>query len=116
LWQTVGIFASSSGGRGYRSFVAASPGWILFCTPSRPAISIAAKPRYGLHVGSGKRTSMRRPLGLDTYGMRIDAERLRAEYARLIGASKPGTRRLYEFVPGLVIAFSAFACLMMPPM
>src|SRR3954469_21675335 len=94
LWQTVGIFASSSGGRRYRSLVAASPGGILFSTPSRPAISIAAKPRYGLHVGSGKRTSMRRPLGLATYGMRIEAERLRAEYASFTGASKPGTRRL----------------------
>ena len=26
-------------------------------------------------------------------GMRIDAERLRLEYARFTGASKPGTRR-----------------------
>ena len=93
-----------------------SPGWILFCTPSRPAISIAENARYGFAVGSGKRTSMRRPFGFDTYGTRIAAERLRAEYARLIGASKPGTSRLYEFVPGFVIAFSAFACLMMPPM
>src|SRR6476661_1963494 len=111
-----GTFAASSGSRSYRFLSIGSPGWILFWTPSRPAISIAAKPRYGLQVGSGKRTSMRRPFGLDTYGMRIDAERLRAEYARLIGASKPGTSRLYEFVPGLVIAFRAFACLMMPPM
>src|SRR3954463_10445533 len=94
LWHTVGIFASSSGGRWYRSFVAASPGWILFSTPSRPAISMAAKPRDGLHVGSGKRTSMRRPFGLGTYGIRTDAERLRDEYASFTGASKPGTRRL----------------------
>src|SRR6185369_12879145 len=94
LWQTVGIFASSSGGRWYRSFVAASPGWILFSTPSRPAISMAEKPRYGLHKGSGKRASMRRPFGLDTYGMRIEAERLRELYASFTGASKPGTRRL----------------------
>ena len=35
--------------------------------------------RYGLAVGSGKRASMRRPFGLATYGMRIEAERLRAE-------------------------------------
>src|SRR5512134_3849396 len=94
LWQTVGIFASSSGGRWYRSFVAASPGWILFSTPSRPAISIAVKPRYGLQVGSGKRTSMRRALGFATNGTRTAAERLRDEYARLMGASNPGTRRL----------------------
>src|SRR6476660_7415186 len=102
LPHTVGTSDSSSGSRSYRFLSIGSPGWILFWTPSRPAISIAAKPRYGLQVGSGKRTSMRRPFGLDTYGMRIDAERLRAEYARLIGASKPGTRRLYEFGPGLV--------------
>ncbi len=88
----------------------------MFCTPSSPAISIAANARYGFAVGSGKRTSIRRPLGFETYGMRIAAERLRAEYARLIGASKPGTSRLYEFVPGLVIAFNAFACLITPPM
>src|SRR5258707_782129 len=82
-------------------------------TPSRPAIRSAEKARYGLAVGSGKRTSMRRAFGLCTNGMRIEAERLRAEYASLTGASKPGTRRLYELVPGLVMAFSARACLMM---
>ncbi len=47
--------------------------------PSRPAISMAEKARYGLAIESGKRTSMRRAFGLATYGMRIDAERLRAE-------------------------------------
>jgi hypothetical protein len=31
--------------------------------PSRPASIIAEKARYGLQVGSGKRTSMRRALG-----------------------------------------------------
>src|SRR5215475_14196555 len=97
------------------SLSSGSPGWILFCTPSRPAISIAANARYGLVVGSGNRTSTRRALSLATYGMRHATERLRAEYARLIGASKPGTRRLYELVPGFVIAFSALACLMTPP-
>jgi len=35
--------------------------------------------RYGFAVGSGKRASMRRPFGLATYGMRIDAERFFAE-------------------------------------
>ena len=45
--------------------------------------------------GSGERNSMRFALGDGEYiGMRIDAERLRAEYARLTGASKPGTSRL----------------------
>ena len=56
----------------------ASPGWILFWMPSRPAISIAANAKYGFASESGKRTSMRRPFGLDTHGMRIDALRLRA--------------------------------------
>src|SRR6476620_8815062 len=97
------------------SLSSGSPGSILFSMPSRPAISIAEKARYGLHDGSGKRTSMRFAFGLDEYiGMRIAAERLRLEYARLTGASKPGTSRLYEFVVGFVNAAIAFACLMMP--
>lgn len=57
----------------------ASPGWILFLIPSRPAISSAAKHRYGLAAGSGKRTSIRRAFGEVTTGIRIEAERLRAE-------------------------------------
>jgi len=35
------------------------PGLILFSTPSMPAISMAAKAKYGLVVGSGQRNSMR---------------------------------------------------------
>ena len=78
--------------------------------PSSPAIIIAENARYGLQVGSGKRTSMRLALGDGEYiGIRTAAERLRLEYARLIGASKPGTRRRYELVPGLVNAASAGA-------
>src|SRR6185503_17414675 len=93
-WQTSGMFFASSGGRSYRSLSDASPGWILFWMPSRPAIIIAANAKYGFALESGKRTSMRRAFGLDTHGIRIDAERLRAEYASITGASKPGTRRL----------------------
>ena len=37
---------------------------------------------------------MRRPFGFDTQGMRMEAERLRAEYASFTGASNPGTSRL----------------------
>src|ERR1700693_1332141 len=93
--------------------------------PSIPAISIAENARYGLQVGSGKRTSIRLALGDGEYiGIRTEADRLRLEsagvvrapktgaarlrleYARLIGASKPGTSRRYEFVPGLVNAAS----------
>ena len=65
--------------RAYRFLSMASPGWILFLIPSRPAISRAAKHRYGLAAGSGKRTSIRRAFGEETTGIRIDAERLRAE-------------------------------------
>jgi hypothetical protein len=44
---------------------------------------------------------MRFALGDGEYiGMRTAAERLRDEYARLTGASKPGTRRRYELVSG----------------
>src|ERR1700723_674347 len=94
-----------------------SPGLILFCTPSSPAMSMAENARYGLQLGSGKRTSMRRVLGLGpVMGMRTLADRLRLEYARFTGASKPGTRRRYEFVVGLVSAAIDLACLMMPPM
>src|SRR5258708_22296023 len=94
-----------------------SPGWILFWMPSMPAMSIAENARYGLQLGSGKRTSMRRVFGFGpVIGMRTLAERLRLEYARLTGASNPGTRRRYELVVGFVSAAIDFACLMMPPM
>ena len=36
--------------------------------------------------------------------------------AKISGASKPGTKRLYELVEGLVNAFNARACLIIPPM
>src|SRR5580658_5302653 len=77
--QTVGIFLSSFGGRSYRSLSTARPGSILLWMPSRPAISIAEKARYGLAHGSGKRTSTRLAFGLDVHGMRHEAERLRTE-------------------------------------
>jgi hypothetical protein len=56
--------------------------------PSRPAISMAAKARYGFAVASGHRNSIRFALGeLEYIGMRIAAERLRAESTRFTGAS-----------------------------
>src|SRR5208282_6243816 len=92
------------------------PGLILFSIPSNPAIIIAANARYGLHDGSGGRNSSRLAFGLGEYmGMRTAAERLRREYARFTGASYPGTRRLYEFVPGAMNAASARACFSNPP-
>src|SRR4051812_19137856 len=99
------------------SLSSGSPGSMRFSIPSRPAISIAAKARYGLHDGSGERNSSRLAFGDGEYiGMRIDAERLRDEYARFTGASKPGTSRLYEFVVGLHKAARARACFRSPPM
>ena len=49
-------------------------------------------------------------------GMRMPAERLPWEYTMLTGASKPLTRRRYEFTVGLVKASTAEACLSRPPM
>src|ERR1043166_420773 len=99
------------------SLSSGSPGSMRFSIPSSPAISIAANARYGLHDGSGERNSRRFAFGDGEYiGMRIDAPRLRERYARLTGAPKPGTSRLYEFVVGLHKAASARACLSRPPM
>src|ERR1044071_6311528 len=94
-----------------------SPGFTRFMMPSSPAINIAANARYGLAAGSGGRNSTRFAFGLAEYiGMRHAAERFRREYARFTGASKPGTRRLYELVVGAMIAASAGPCLISPPM
>src|SRR5437667_5314065 len=92
------------------------PGSILFSTPSSPAISMAENAKYGLQLGSGGRNSTRLAFGDAEYiGIRHAAERLRREYARLTGASKPGTRRLYELVVGAMIADRAGPCLISPP-
>src|SRR3954466_16412713 len=71
--------------------------------PSRPARSITASARYGLHDGSGIRSSMRVFAPRDV-GTRISGLRLRSDHAIAVGASYPGTRRLYELTSGLVIA------------
>src|SRR4029079_13157165 len=93
------------------------PGLILFWMPSSPAIIIAAQAMYGFAVGYGQGNSSRLAFGESPpMGMRTDADRLRDEYARLTGASKPGTSRLYELVPGFVNAQMAGACLRIPPM
>src|ERR1700722_2052743 len=99
-----------------RSLSSGWPGSILFSMPSRPAINMAVKPRYGLQLGSGGRNSTRLALGEAEYiGMRHAAERFRLEYARFTGASKPGTSRLYELVVGAMIAARAGPCLIRPP-
>src|SRR5919204_18308 len=48
---TCGMLRASSGGSSYRSLSTGSTGSILFLMPSRPAISIAEKAKYGLQVG-----------------------------------------------------------------
>ena len=71
-----------------RSLSTGAGGSILFMIPSRPAINIAAKARYGFDDGSGHWNSMRLAFGFDpVIGIRIQAERLRAEYTRITGAS-----------------------------
>src|ERR1700733_11595639 len=100
---TVGMAAASSGGSSYRSLSTGSGGSILFLMPSVPALRIAEKARYGLADGSGTRNSIRLAFGLvPVIGMRQHADRFRAEYTRLTGASKPGTRRWQELTVGLV--------------
>src|SRR5919204_3455110 len=93
-----------------------SPGTMRFWMPSSIAISMADQARYPLQLGSGHRNSSRFAFGLFEYiGMRIAADRLRAESARLTGASNPGTRRRYELVVGAANARIAGACLISPP-
>ena len=67
--------------------------------------------------GSGNLTSILLDFGDGEYiGILMEAERLRDEYARLMGASNPGTSLRYELVPGLQNALRARACFSMPPM
>src|SRR3954452_23029066 len=109
--------ACSSGGSSYRSLSIGSGGSIRLRMPSMPAIIIAENARYGLLDGSGTRNSMRLAFGFEPVtGMRTHAERLRAEYTRLTGASKPGTRRWYEFTVGFVKASRLGAWCSRPPM
>src|SRR4030065_633148 len=73
-----GMVFNSSGDRPYMSLSSGSPGCILFCMPSSPDISMAAKARYPLHDGSGYLTSILLDLGEgQSNGILIEAERLR---------------------------------------
>src|SRR5215471_19825893 len=92
------------------------PGSMRFLMPSSIAIIMADHARYPLQLGSGQRNSRRLAFGLFEYiGMRMAADRLRAESARFTGASNPGTRRRYELVVGAANARIAAACLSSPP-
>src|SRR6266545_618456 len=100
-----------------RSLSIGSAGSSLFLMPSRPAIIIAENARYGLHDGSGTRNSTRLALALvPVTGIRAQAERLRCEYTRLTGASKPGTSRRKELTVGQVKAHRLGAWCSRPPM
>src|SRR5690606_2313975 len=77
--------------------------------PSMPAAQITARARYGLHDGSGVRSSAR-VLFPRRAGTRIIALRFDTDQAMFVGASKPGVRRLYEFTVGFVTATKLLAC------
>src|SRR4029453_9959868 len=89
------IFFASAGGSSYRSLSTGLPGSIFFAMPSSPAMTQAAKLRYGLQVGSGVRNSIRlAPSDFGYMGMRMAGGGLRGLYTGLMGASYPGTSRL----------------------
>src|SRR6186713_189434 len=90
------------------------PGSNSRSTPSSPARSITARARYGLQDGSGIRSSMRvfAPRGA---GTRTSGLRFLSDQAIAVGASYPGTRRLYELTSGFVIAQNDLACFRSPP-
>src|SRR3954452_9261766 len=91
------------------------PGSRLRSIPSRPARSITASARYGLHDGSGIRSSILVVAPRDA-GTRTRGLRLRSDHAIAVGASKPGTRRLYEFTSGFVMAQNPLAWRSSPAM
>jgi len=83
--------------------------------PSSPAIIIAVKAKYGLALEVREAPLDAPRLGAGHPRMRIEAERLRAEYAEQHRRLEAGTRRCSCWYR-VVEAFSALACLMMPPM
>ena len=65
-----------------------------------------------LDEGSGGLYSIRLFIGLFLWyaGILTLTERFALPQAMLVGASKPGTSRLYDCIVGLVMAQSALAC------
>src|SRR5512139_3322236 len=93
------------------------PGSTLFRIPSSAAMDMAEKVRYGLELGSGQRNSSLLALGEAEYiGILMEALLFLREYARLTGASNPGTSLLKLFVVGVAKASRAGACFSSPPM
>ena len=78
----------------YKSLSKDSPGSILFFIPSKPAINIAEKVRYGFPAASGNLISHLAPFLLNVIGILHDADLFLAEYAKSTGASKPGINLL----------------------
>src|ERR687884_537071 len=89
-----------------------------FSIPARPAPSIAANARYGLHAGSGERYSIRVASSLPGLycGTRTSALRFRRAQHTYTGASNPGTSRLYELTHWLVTSVISGACRRIPAM
>src|SRR5437660_923598 len=77
-----------------------------------------ANARYGLQEGSGARNSTPRVdrSVLLTRGTRIRADRFICAQLIAIGASNPGTNRLYELTSGATSAQRARACISWPAM
>lgn len=76
-------------------------------------MAIAKNAKYRSYDGSGQRNSTRFCFGSDEHiGIRQQALQLRCEFARLTGASKPGTRRLYKLVVGAKKAINALAAML----
>src|SRR5207249_7539803 len=86
--------------------------------PARPAASIAANARYGLHAGSGERYSIRvAPSFPGLYiGTRTSALRFLRAQQTYTGASNPGTNRLYEFTHWFVTSVISGAYSRIPAM
>ncbi|OPY27048.1 MAG: hypothetical protein A4E28_02183 [Methanocella sp. PtaU1.Bin125] len=57
-----------------------SPGSSFRLIPSRPAFKVTASARYGLHAGSGQRSSARVPKPRRA-GMRTSGERFFSDHA-----------------------------------
>ena len=111
---TFGTSLSSSGGRSYR-FCPTDPRIDLFCTPSSPPSSAQRNTGTGFDRGSGKRASIRRALSRSNVR---NADRSRTVFspsASITGARSPEPDVCTSWC-GLAIAFSALACLMIPPM
>src|ERR671919_508167 len=72
--------AASSGSSSYKFLSIGLGGSVLLRIPSKPAISIAGKAKYGLQLGSGVLNSNRFAFSLVEYiGILTQALRLRAE-------------------------------------